>query len=313
MNPSECEKRDVGSKCLASCDLGFKKSGNEVRTCVLDTSGKTAKWCDTKLTCAPNMCKQLVVPSAGTMSCLGNSVSSKMPVRSSCKFGCKKGYDLVGTAVLQCMPDGQWSGSTASCTAKKCRKTLKTPAGGYMKCDGSHYGKKCTFSCGAGLSPHGDKVRRCGSNGVWSGSDFKCVGLTFGAKVTLQSHWKDYLSETKPECQNIAKNGCRCENWDIKKKEWGMKGAACCAQPAQMKRARPWCYCENPSMGTNPGNLEPGGWAYCEAGRPEMSTRVDHVPKHPDSSTTFTIEKYDSKKKRKPHCVRRCCGPQKPK
>lgn len=61
-------------------------------------------------------CPALVTPGQGTMSCrhrLGT-----FGLNTTCYFGCKAGFTLLGDSALSCRPSGQWTAATPACGGK---------------------------------------------------------------------------------------------------------------------------------------------------------------------------------------------------
>merc|ERR1712224_884587 len=197
-------------------------------------------------------------------------------------MGGKAGYRAVGSRARYCRHDGKWSGSMLRCQPRNCGR-LRKAAGTKMQCTGTTLGKLCKFTCSRGLVMNGSPVRKCLANGRWSGKRAMCVGLGYNVPVSFKSRWGDYLNALVPECQSRATSTCRCENFNIKRPQWGMN-SECCAQPPQAKGAKPWCYCQSGKK-----------WAYCQANyKPKL--RVDHDVRKPTASTKFKLTKARGRK-----------------
>ena len=69
----------------------------------------------------------LTSPSNGTLECN----SSVQVTHTRCITSCDIGYEVVGSAVCICQPDGTWSGESAYCQPLRC-PTLFPPINGYV-------------------------------------------------------------------------------------------------------------------------------------------------------------------------------------
>ena len=63
-------------------------------------------------------------------------------------------------------------------TAVNC-SSLSNPANGQVShIAGTAFGQTATYSCGTGYNLVGDSTRMCQANGVWSGSEPICQGMS---------------------------------------------------------------------------------------------------------------------------------------
>jgi len=265
----ECNGNSFNKQCVTHCHEGHRLSGSEIRTCA-----SNGAWSHTEATCRVVDCGPLSVPDNGSMEC-----ATGTEFTHTCNFKCKDGHMMTGSEARYCRSDGKWSGSPTACKPRSCGP-LQQPVGGTQDCTGSAYKDVCKFECKDGLQLDGESSRTCGTDGNWTGSSARCVGLKYGSLVSLKTHWDDYLTVARPQCQTQAAATCKCENFNIKHPEWGMD-SACCAQPAPQARAKPWCFCET------------GGFQYCEESL-KPSVNVDHADSTPTKSAKFIIEQYDS-------------------
>ncbi|XP_059002858.1 P-selectin isoform X2 [Mustela lutreola] len=180
----------VGSTCRFSCNKGLKLEGSSHVECT--ASGKwtapppTCEGTVTARTSEAVRCPALITPEQGTMSCrhhLGN-----FGLNTTCYFGCKAGFTLMGDSARRCRPSGQWTGGTPACRAVRCSELRVIEPGG-MNCSnpwgGFSYGSTCTFYCPEGQVLNGSARTACQENGQWSTPMPACQGpLTIQQALT---------------------------------------------------------------------------------------------------------------------------------
>ncbi|XP_075856485.1 P-selectin isoform X4 [Microcebus murinus] len=171
-------KFNVGSTCHFSCNKDFKLEGYNNVECT--TSGR---WSAPPPTCngvasVPTLevqCPVLVPPGQGTMSCRHHL--GTFGLNTTCYFGCKAGFRLVGDSTVRCRPSGQWTAVTPACRAVKCSELhVNKPV--MMNCSNLwgdfSYGSTCTFHCPEGQSLNGSVRTACRENGHWSTTTPTC-------------------------------------------------------------------------------------------------------------------------------------------
>ncbi|XP_058898224.1 P-selectin isoform X5 [Kogia breviceps] len=162
----------AGTTCHFSCNEGFKLEGSNHVECTA-----SGRWTAPRPTCddivsAPTVevqCPSLITPKQGTMSCqhhLGN-----FGLNTTCHFGCKAGFTLMGDSALRCRPSGQWTAVAPACRAVNCSK-LHVTEPMVMNCSNPRgnfsYGSTCSFHCPEGLLLSGSARTVCQENGQWS-------------------------------------------------------------------------------------------------------------------------------------------------
>ncbi|XP_039199397.1 sushi, von Willebrand factor type A, EGF and pentraxin domain-containing protein 1-like [Crotalus tigris] len=97
---------------------------------------------------------------------------------AACGIRCKTGFDLVGSSIRLCQPNGAWSGSETTCRVRTCPK-LSTPQNGHINCSLSEISYKtvCLFTCNEGYELEGHTKLTCQGNSQWDGKEPKCVEL----------------------------------------------------------------------------------------------------------------------------------------
>ncbi|XP_076308644.1 sushi, von Willebrand factor type A, EGF and pentraxin domain-containing protein 1-like [Tachypleus tridentatus] len=133
-----------GSICRFTCASDHKLVEPQVITCEGDQS--SVQWTDQSPTCQVQECPNLTVPDHGFMMC----TRGPLIPGSICRFACRKNYQLLGSASLQCRnEDGaiHWSDILPLCRVAAC-PPLHPPDQGFVLCsNGSVLGSTCKFSC----------------------------------------------------------------------------------------------------------------------------------------------------------------------
>ncbi|XP_077995023.1 complement C2-like isoform X2 [Glandiceps talaboti] len=90
------------------CNSGYRLFGSARRTCQ-----ENGKWSGTLTICdnGASHCPNPGVPINGRKS------GRRYSYRNKVRFYCNYGYDLIGSAVRECLITGQWSGEPVTCTA----------------------------------------------------------------------------------------------------------------------------------------------------------------------------------------------------
>ncbi|CAD7674592.1 unnamed protein product [Nyctereutes procyonoides] len=163
----------VGSTCHFSCNKGFKLEGfNNVECTALGKWTAPAPICKAGIVSAPTskvQCPALITPEQGTVSCRHHL--GTFGLNTTCYFGCKAGFILMGDSALRCRPSGKWTAGTPTCQAIKCPE-LHIIEPGMMNCSNPwgnfSYGSTCSFHCPEGQLLNGSARTACQENGQWS-------------------------------------------------------------------------------------------------------------------------------------------------
>ncbi|XP_067409310.1 sushi, von Willebrand factor type A, EGF and pentraxin domain-containing protein 1 isoform X1 [Emydura macquarii macquarii] len=95
---------------------------------------------------------------------------------AACGIRCKAGFDLVGSSIRLCQPNGLWSGSEATCRVRTCPK-LHAPENGRINCSSGDISYKtvCFVICDEGYELEGNSKLTCQGNSQWDGMEPTCV------------------------------------------------------------------------------------------------------------------------------------------
>lgn len=170
--PSPSEAFRSGSSCEFSCERGFELKGSKRLQC-----GPRGEWDGKKPTCSAVRCEAVPQPQNGSVEC-AHAATGKFTYKSSCAFQCNEGFELQGSAQLECTPQGEWSQGVPSCRAVQC-PSLDVPGKINVSCSGAAvFGTACEFTCPDGWALNGSSVLTCGATGSWSGAMPTCEAPT---------------------------------------------------------------------------------------------------------------------------------------
>ncbi|XP_004425115.1 PREDICTED: E-selectin isoform X1 [Ceratotherium simum simum] len=166
--PSASESFQSGSSCEFSCEQGFVLKGSKKLQC-----GPTGEWDSEKPACEAVKCDAVRRPQDGLVRCT-HSPTGEFTYKSSCVFSCEKGFELRGSAQLECTSQGQWTQEVPSCQVVQC-SSLAVPGKVNVSCSGEPvFGAMCTFVCPEGWMLNGSAALTCGATGHWSGMPPTC-------------------------------------------------------------------------------------------------------------------------------------------
>lgn len=163
-----CSNHNLASSvCEVTCDSCYSLLGSDRRTCREDGS-----WTGEEPTCAATSCPPLRTPLNGFKECDVN----EQECGSTCRFSCKRGYELIGSQVRNCQENRRWTGVTTECVRNKCPALISLDEDVVVQCtNGSQVGSNCSFSCSSVDSNLvGSPYRVCLKGGIWSNSDPVC-------------------------------------------------------------------------------------------------------------------------------------------
>ncbi|XP_072686631.1 E-selectin isoform X1 [Canis lupus baileyi] len=179
-----------GSSCEFFCEKGFVLKGSKTLQC-----GLTGKWDSEEPTCEAVKCDAVQQPQDGLVRC-AHSSTGEFTYKSSCAFSCEEGFELHGSAQLECTSQGRWSQEVPSCQVVQC-SSLAVSGKMNISCSGEPvFGAVCAFACPEGWTLNGSAALMCDATGHWSGMLPTCeaptessiplaVGLTAGGTSLL--------------------------------------------------------------------------------------------------------------------------------
>nr|XP_026693462.1 uncharacterized protein LOC100176005 isoform X6 [Ciona intestinalis] len=160
---------NLGSQCTYTCNPDYAVVGDSVSTCT-DMGNGTYRFDNPAPVCQIKTCQppyDIVTPSNGNVTCTNSNV-----IHSQCTFTCRRGFELVGEAVLTCNDDsdgdpyGQWSSDAPTCTRIQCSDPQPAPANGAINCsDGTNIGSQCRYTCDPDFAVVGPPVTTCRNMG----------------------------------------------------------------------------------------------------------------------------------------------------
>ncbi|KAF5890762.1 P-selectin-like isoform X2, partial [Clarias magur] len=221
-----CSGESYGSKCVFSCNAGFRLLGESELTCT-----KTAQWSQKTPSCTAVQCPALQTPQDGSVSCTAETLSSG----SICSFSCSQGFILVGASSIDCTETGEWSTDIPSCTAIQC-STLQTPQNGSVSCTDETLstGSICSFSCADGFNLEGASSIVCTDTGEWSTdvpscTAIRCPTLDVPENGTMNCSGESYGSKCVFSCNAGFRLLGESELTCTKTVQWSQKTPSCTA------------------------------------------------------------------------------------
>ncbi|ERE72500.1 E-selectin-like protein [Cricetulus griseus] len=160
------------SCCNLTCKQGFMLEGPAQVECSAE-----GQWTPHIPVCKAVKCDAVPQPQNGTVEC-AHATTGKFTYKSSCAFQCNRGFNLHGSAQLECTSQGLWTQEVPSCQVVQC-STLEVPGKMNMSCSGATvFGTICEFTCPDGWTLNGSAILTCGATGHWSGMLPTCEAPT---------------------------------------------------------------------------------------------------------------------------------------
>ncbi|XP_070454474.1 CUB and sushi domain-containing protein 1 isoform X2 [Equus przewalskii] len=164
----------LDSKVIYECNEGFKLAASQQATAVCQEDGL---WSNKG---RPPTCKPVTCP--GIEAQLSEHVTWRRVSGSLNEYGaqvvlsCNPGYYLEGRRLVQCQANGTWSvgDERPRCRVISCG-SLSFPPNGNKIGTLTVYGATAIFTCNTGYTLVGSHVRECLANGLWSGSETRCL------------------------------------------------------------------------------------------------------------------------------------------
>ncbi|GLD50241.1 E-selectin-like protein [Lates japonicus] len=165
------EPFSFGSLCNFTCQEGYHLTGDNTLTCLA-----SGQWSKAQPTCTVVQCTSLQPPPHASVQCQGPL--GVYSYGSICTVQCEEGFDLTGTNMTKCSPQGNWSHTLPVCQVKKCTPLDFLPHGS-LSCSGPNgffsFGSRCTATCDEGFLPNGTAAAECTSLGTWSADITHCL------------------------------------------------------------------------------------------------------------------------------------------
>ncbi|XP_041910862.1 CUB and sushi domain-containing protein 1 [Arvicola amphibius] len=164
----------LDSKVTYECNEGFKLDASQQATAVCQEDGL---WSNRG---KPPTCRPVPCPSIeGQLSehVLWRLVSGSLnEYGAQVLLSCSPGYFLQGQRLLQCQANGTWNTEEdrPRCKVISCG-SLSFPPNGNKIGTLTVYGATAIFTCNTGYTLVGSHVRECLANGLWSGSETRCL------------------------------------------------------------------------------------------------------------------------------------------
>ncbi|XP_044891446.1 CUB and sushi domain-containing protein 2 isoform X5 [Felis catus] len=164
----------VGTKAVYSCSEGYHlQAGAEATTECLETG----LWSNHNV---PPQCVPVTCPDVSSIGVEHGRwrliFETQYQFQAQLMLICDPGYYYTGQRVIRCQANGKWSlgNSMPTCQIISCGE-LPIPPSGHRIGTLSVYGATAIFSCNSGYTLVGSRVRECMANGLWSGSEVRCL------------------------------------------------------------------------------------------------------------------------------------------
>ncbi|XP_045440840.1 CUB and sushi domain-containing protein 2 isoform X1 [Pipistrellus kuhlii] len=164
----------VGTKAVYSCSEGYHLQADAEATaeCL-----ETGLWSNHNV---PPQCVPVTCPDVGGIGVEHGRwrliFETQYQFQAQLMLICDPGYYYTGQRVIRCQANGKWSlgNSMPTCQIISCGE-LPIPPNGHRIGTLSVYGATAIFSCNSGYTLVGSRVRECMANGLWSGSEVRCL------------------------------------------------------------------------------------------------------------------------------------------
>nr|XP_048681763.1 CUB and sushi domain-containing protein 2 isoform X3 [Caretta caretta] len=164
----------VGTKAVYHCNQGFHlQAGEESTTECL----QTGQWSNSNI---PPQCVAVTCPDINSIMVEHGrwrlTYETQYQYDAQLMLICDPGYYYTGQRVIKCQANGTWSigDPMPTCKIISCGD-LPTPPSGNRIGTLTIYGATAIFSCNTGYTLVGSRVRECMANGLWSGTEVKCL------------------------------------------------------------------------------------------------------------------------------------------
>ena len=170
ITPKRCiaSKSASGDVCKMACNFGKALVGKALISCI------GGKWSDAMPVCKPDHCNRIVFNRHTENIAYSGVINGALVSTSVAKITCKIGYQTPVSPRRVCLPNGEWSDNSETCTAIRCPVLNKLYRGNVspQNCSESFYGLPvgmvCYFSCSIGYLLEGTTSKECLLSGLWS-------------------------------------------------------------------------------------------------------------------------------------------------
>uniref|UniRef100_A0A3Q3JW62 Sushi, von Willebrand factor type A, EGF and pentraxin domain-containing protein 1 n=1 Tax=Monopterus albus TaxID=43700 RepID=A0A3Q3JW62_MONAL len=142
-----------------TCAEGYRPQGSMEGVCEA-----TGEWSRPTARCVSILCSE--PPALRDAVTRGDSYELGHKVH----YVCKEGYTLIGPETRECLPNGQWSDSSAQCVPRSCGPP---PAIDHAEPFESHqlFGDTANYYCTDGYTASNNSKMVCNAQGVWAPPD----------------------------------------------------------------------------------------------------------------------------------------------
>ena len=155
---------EVGSQAWYDCSAQHQLIGARQRTCGEDG------WSDSSPSCKPQQCTPIWELVHGTV------VGQDFGLGSNVQLSCSRGFTLHGADLIKCTEEQEWSAPPPVCVPLTCPPPPVIKMGQFHG-SARRYGDSITYSCNQGHTLLGPRMRRCTSEGTWSGNSPHCAAI----------------------------------------------------------------------------------------------------------------------------------------
>ncbi|XP_029641001.1 sushi, von Willebrand factor type A, EGF and pentraxin domain-containing protein 1-like isoform X2 [Octopus sinensis] len=160
----------IGTSAKYTCSTGFFLAGRAIRKCTSEGA-----WDGREPSCEKVLCNRPPdIPNAYHNAPKGQD---SFPAGTVLTYKCEARFRADGQERAMCREDGTWSGPTMFCKVKNRNKDSFKNCGfpgelvnGRREGNRFRFPGKVTYHCNEGYELHGQPVRECQADGVWSGS-----------------------------------------------------------------------------------------------------------------------------------------------
>lgn len=194
-----------GDNVTIDCHEGFFfNNGSATVICQADGS-----WSQVEGACQPVECPHPLPLEHGFI------IGTRHVFNASIHFHCEEGFELIGSHVITCQANGDWSEGNPVCQRKTCPNPPMIDVGffvaynkvlpSYNTSEGFSFQMTVEYFCDIGYEMHGSSVLMCTANGTWSGDGPTCLKVqcpplpvlpnAFPEKTSIQSyHYQDIVN-----------------------------------------------------------------------------------------------------------------------